>query len=189
MWLVPADLETGLWWTASVGDAKRRECAGPKALPGGTMTERDIARALDEEAARAERERDHERDYVRVPPPGEPAQVYSLRLPVDRLEQLRRVAARDGEAPSAMMRRWVLERLDRELSRGASKSEDLFDPESVHEVEELLNAVASRVSPERRHALLATWLSAHRGVDREVMRFVEAALTALVEEPPRQATS
>ncbi|MGH8902013.1 MAG: hypothetical protein ACRDYA_10095 [Egibacteraceae bacterium] len=152
------------------------------------MTEMDIARVLGEEATLAERERDHERDYVRVPPPGEPAQVYSLRLPVDRLEQLRRVAARDDEAPSVMIRRWVLERLDRELERNAAKPEDLFDPESVHEVEELLNVVAPRVSQERRHALLEIWLSAHRGVDREIWRFMEAALTALIEEPSRRAT-
>jgi len=40
--------------------------------------------------------------------------VYSLRIPVDRLEQLRRLAAEKHMTPSALMRAWVLERLDAE---------------------------------------------------------------------------
>lgn len=50
----------------------------------------------------------------RVRPPRDPAQVYSLRMPVDRLEQLRRAAEDAGVSPSALMRTWVLERLDNE---------------------------------------------------------------------------
>jgi hypothetical protein len=40
-----------------------------------------------------------------------------LRIPIDRLEELRRVAGQRGEAPSALLRRWALERLDSELGR------------------------------------------------------------------------
>lgn len=47
-------------------------------------------------------------------PPREPAQVYSLRMPVDKLERLRQAAEQAGVSPSTLMRRWVLERLDAE---------------------------------------------------------------------------
>lgn len=42
------------------------------------------------------------------------SQVYSVRIPVDRLEDLRQLAVARNEAPTALMRRWVLERLDAE---------------------------------------------------------------------------
>jgi aryl-alcohol dehydrogenase-like predicted oxidoreductase len=45
-----------------------------------------------------------------------PAQVYALRMPAERLEQLRQLADQEGETPSALMRNWVLERLDLEAS-------------------------------------------------------------------------
>ncbi len=44
------------------------------------------------------------------------SQVYTIRMPVDRLEEIRRAAHELGEQPSALMRRWVLERLDAEKS-------------------------------------------------------------------------
>ena len=50
----------------------------------------------------------------RVRPPRNPAQVYSLRMPIERLEQLRQAAANAGMSPSALMREWVLDRLDGE---------------------------------------------------------------------------
>lgn len=50
----------------------------------------------------------------RLRPPRDPAQVYSLRMPVDRLEQLRQAAEDRGVNPSTLMRMWVLERLDNE---------------------------------------------------------------------------
>lgn len=40
--------------------------------------------------------------------------VYTVRMPAERLAELRAVADRVGEQPSALMRRWVLERLDHE---------------------------------------------------------------------------
>lgn len=39
--------------------------------------------------------------------------VYGLRLPSDRIEQLRRVAAARGVEPSVLARAWLLENLDR----------------------------------------------------------------------------
>jgi hypothetical protein len=40
--------------------------------------------------------------------------VYTVRMPVDRLAELRDLAEEAGEQPSTLMRRWVLERLDAE---------------------------------------------------------------------------
>lgn len=42
------------------------------------------------------------------------AQVFQLRLPAMRIEQLRRIAAEKGVSPGALAVDWVLERLDRE---------------------------------------------------------------------------
>jgi hypothetical protein len=42
------------------------------------------------------------------------AQVFQLRLPALRIEQLRRIAAKKGLSPGALAVEWVLERLDRE---------------------------------------------------------------------------
>jgi hypothetical protein len=42
------------------------------------------------------------------------AQVFQLRLPAMRIEQLRRIAADKGVSPGALAVDWVIERLDRE---------------------------------------------------------------------------
>lgn len=46
----------------------------------------------------------------------DPAQVYSVRIPASRLDELRRVAASHGMAPSALLRAWTIERLDAEIA-------------------------------------------------------------------------
>jgi hypothetical protein len=81
------------------------------------MSEHDDVRLLlTEEATAAESGRDIEGPLVRNHrKTKDPAQVYSLRIPVDRLEELRQLAASRDLAPSALMRRWVIERLDLEL--------------------------------------------------------------------------
>lgn len=48
--------------------------------------------------------------------PGDPSQVYSVRIPVDRLEQLRRLAEERGVRPTALLRQFVLDRLDAETA-------------------------------------------------------------------------
>jgi hypothetical protein len=80
-----------------------------------------IASILAEEAERFEREKD-------LPPKGplgrprmtdvERGQVYSIRIPVGKLEELRQLASSKGEQPTALMRKWILERLDREAKKG-----------------------------------------------------------------------
>lgn len=49
-----------------------------------------------------------------------PSQVYSLRIPVEQIEQLRQLAEARHETPSGLLRRWVLHRLELEFAgRGA----------------------------------------------------------------------
>ena len=85
------------------------------------MSDRDIEKELAAVADEAEAHRDDApRGRLRSKrPPRDPSQVYSIRIPVDRLEELRRHASERGAAPTALMRKWVLERLDEERSRGA----------------------------------------------------------------------
>lgn len=47
---------------------------------------------------------------------GGASQVYTVRMPAERLAELRAIAQRSGEQPSTLMRRWVLERMDTERS-------------------------------------------------------------------------
>jgi hypothetical protein len=83
------------------------------------MNEADIRRILKQEAERFESEKDKPDSgkYVTPRPASEPSQVYSVRIPVSRLEELRALAAREGKPPSSMIRDWVLERLEAQLSR------------------------------------------------------------------------
>lgn len=80
------------------------------------LTHQNIADMLADEAEHAEQHRDDELTpgHRRAHPPREPAQVYSLRIPVGQLDELRRLAADRHLTPSALMRSWVLDRLDAE---------------------------------------------------------------------------
>lgn len=83
------------------------------------MADRPIAEVLAEERARAERlEATHEGPYVRSRrAPNDPSQVYSLRVPLSRLEAIRQLAASHNTTPAALLRSWVMERLDQETQR------------------------------------------------------------------------
>jgi aryl-alcohol dehydrogenase-like predicted oxidoreductase len=75
----------------------------------------DIGDLLAREAEESELRGDQPTRLVRrARPPREPSQVYSVRMPVDRIDQLRQVAERAGVSPTTLMREWVLERLDNE---------------------------------------------------------------------------
>ncbi|GAA3437297.1 hypothetical protein [Kutzneria kofuensis] len=68
---------------------------------------------LTEAALDAEAARDVDVEWVRHEvPPKNPSAVYSVRIPADRIEQLRRVAAERGVQPTALIRSWVLAQLD-----------------------------------------------------------------------------
>jgi hypothetical protein len=79
---------------------------------------------LEDEAAEAEEIADAEERGERESKPGQrprspqgASQVYSLRLPADAISQLRAMAERMDEAPTALLRRFVLERLADEARR------------------------------------------------------------------------
>ena|SRR5215468_3119237 len=75
---------------------------------------------LAREAAQAEARAEAEERGEVMPAPGhrgrrpaaDPSQVYTVRIPVSRLRELRVIADELGEPPSTLIRRWVLERLD-----------------------------------------------------------------------------
>ena len=87
------------------------------------MGDDDIRELLAAEAEASEEHRDAPVDYVRsTARRREPAQVYSLRIPVRRLAELREVADAHGTEPSVLMRRWVLDRLDAERAGGQGET-------------------------------------------------------------------
>jgi hypothetical protein len=83
-----------------------------------------------------------------------PSQVYSIRVPVDRLEQVRSLASARGLAPTAMMRQWVLARLDDEMGeecaalrqRAADSDSVLSRPHERSAVSTHLEAAASALA-------------------------------------------
>jgi uncharacterized protein (DUF4415 family) len=72
---------------------------------------KDIGEVLRNEADRMEKEADVDRRYVRTAAPRNPSQVYSIRIPVELLEQLRQIAAESQTPTTAMLRQWILDRL------------------------------------------------------------------------------
>ena len=114
------------------------------------MTE-SVREVLAREALEAELVAEAEDGGAASPQPGQrarrrpvdPSQVYSVRIPIDRIEQLRRLAQERGFAPTALLRQFVIERLDvesaptvvaelpvrdpRELRLGPSRSQPLAE--------------------------------------------------------------
>ena len=81
---------------------------------------KDLRETLSREAAEAEARADAEERGELPPlrgqrgrrPASDPAQVYAVRIPASRLEELRALAEQLDEPPTALIRRWVLEHLD-----------------------------------------------------------------------------
>ncbi len=63
--------------------------------------------------------------------PQSPSQVYSIRIPMEHLARLRAVADERGEAPSALMRQWVIDRLDDESAVERTLAQALATPRRV----------------------------------------------------------
>lgn len=110
------------------------------------MTDK-LRKVLEKEAERFEREQSSDRKFVRPRKPTSPAQVYSVRIPVDRIQQLRRVARRRKVAPSALMREWVVQRLDDESISSQSAAEFLRGA-----------VLLTRVTVDKRHGDLSSLL-------------------------------
>jgi hypothetical protein len=81
---------------------------------------KDIRRLVAQEAARARKIDDASVPYVRRGRPPKPAreraQVYTVRIPVEQIEKLRKVAASRDKQPTPLMREWVLDRLSQETA-------------------------------------------------------------------------
>lgn len=77
---------------------------------------RDIRKELAEVAELAERTKNQRlRRFGRPPKPhGEVGQVYSIRIPVDQIAEIEKLADGEHKAPRTMLREWVLERLENE---------------------------------------------------------------------------
>lgn len=88
------------------------------------MGDDEIRDMLAAEAEASEEHRDAPASYARstARPRREPSQVYSLRIPVQRLTELREVADAHGVEPSVLMRQWVLDRLDTERSSSPAET-------------------------------------------------------------------
>jgi hypothetical protein len=65
---------------------------------------------------------DEELEWTRHREPAKsPTAVYSVRIPVDRIEELRQLAAERGVAPTALIRSGVLAQLDAALGTGRAR--------------------------------------------------------------------
>lgn len=74
------------------------------------------------------------------------SQVYSIRVPVERLEQVRAIAKERGIAPTAMLRDWVLQQLDAEVAKASSKDHAAERPsKDGQHSEERLEAVCAQL--------------------------------------------
>jgi hypothetical protein len=121
----------------------------------------DLLAAEAEAAEQLRNEDDLGSTYVPRHPPRDPAQVYSVRIPVGRLEQLRTRALKEGVAPSALIRQWVIERLD--ANEDAKPRPPDFDALAAA----LSSVLRSRVGGE------ALWMVARAEDDQKLLVFQE----------------
>lgn len=106
----------------------------------------DVSKLLAEEAAASEAAANVETPMVRNRVKAkEPSQVYSLRIPMDRLEELRQRAEQQHVAPTVLMRRWVLDRLDEEAEKGSRLEERRAALRVEHDEEGLLVVTQSEL--------------------------------------------
>ena len=90
------------------------------------MKSEDVSTFLAKEAEEAEeaelrtRRGEHDTPLHRASP-STGGRVYSVRIPEAKLTELKELAEKLDEPPTALMRRWVLERLDAELQPGMSR--------------------------------------------------------------------
>lgn len=126
-----------------------------------------LAREADEAEALAEAEDRGEiipRPGQRARQPKDASQVYSLRLPADAIAQLKALGQQLDEAPTALLRRFVVERLALEASRAQREVDPL-----AAAVEELLPLLRARLTEAGAQAIQTPREPASLGSDsREV---------------------
>jgi hypothetical protein len=119
--------------------------------------EKNIEEILAEAAEDSEAGRDLPADYARVRgAPKEASKVYSLRVPEKLLAQLRQLAEAEGVEPSALMRLWVIERIEEEQDRRDGRAAPVPDIRGkLHQARQLLDEVRraeERILREQRRA-------------------------------------
>jgi hypothetical protein len=111
------------------GTSKRKQPASGKVGDIDAILRRE-AKAFDREL---EREDDDRRPWGRPRlPSGEVGQIYSLRIPVERLAALQQLADRRGVQPTSLMRKWVLERLKREERKASKPNQVVGEPKAKY---------------------------------------------------------
>lgn len=112
---------------------------------------KDVDRVEDDDKLEAEDEQ-----FFKPRPPKQPSQVYSIRVPVERLEQLRKLAEERHVAPSALIREWVIERLDAEIGRPSMLSDGEqgmqaaeIDPAQLRQIIKHLRAAVRAATTQR----------------------------------------
>lgn len=99
----------GLWHIATATACVVSTAAGRRAKMADEELRDRIAAAVED----AEETPDEELEWTRHREPAKsPTAVYSVRIPVDRIEELRQLAAERGVQPTALIRSWVLAQLD-----------------------------------------------------------------------------
>lgn len=130
---------------------------------------KDMAELLAAEAAEAEQRaenEDHGPSYRRKKPPRDPAQVYSLRIPVDQIEELRQLASDKGVTPSALMREWVLERIAAEKAGLPDRLQFLERlQEILGDLQNTQRLLKQSFDPQRQSAHSLTWVFSHATLD------------------------
>jgi hypothetical protein len=77
------------------------------------MADQEILERIAAAVEDAEATPDEQLDWTRHREPAKtPTAVYSVRIPVERIEELRQLAAERDIAPTALIRTWVLAQLD-----------------------------------------------------------------------------
>jgi aryl-alcohol dehydrogenase-like predicted oxidoreductase len=87
-----------------------------------TNPDEELLDKIAAEAEHAEQTQDVELNYQRRRATGG-SRVYGLRLPVERIEQLRRVAQARGMDPSTLARQWMIAQLDEAEQSGNTDRE------------------------------------------------------------------
>jgi hypothetical protein len=108
------------------------------------------------------------------------SQVYSIRVPVEKLEQLRVLARTKGVAPTAMLREWVLAQLDAETGNEAEAAgSELARSVGLH-----TSGSRQTDAVQRLEAAVATLAGVVAQLATALASSGEAALTSRVLWPP-----
>lgn len=116
------------------------------------MADQELHEKIAAEANAFDQNSEAEAHYLPHRRPAEnPSMVYTVRIPADRIEQLRVVAEARGVAPTALMRGWVLAQLD-EATGASEPSADRWERDFRATTEHLRQLLDERPGALARHA-------------------------------------